>query len=100
MYFVTLGHFFASSCASAEVIRRQLLAPNPSASASVTFFEPHHEGAPATGLPSVAGAPPPPPPLSLPQAATPIASMAAHAATQAPGAFGIPLILRLLRGWV
>src|SRR5919204_376325 len=51
MYLVTLGHFLASSAASAEVMRRQLLAPKPSASAIVAFLLPHHAGAPASGLP-------------------------------------------------
>src|SRR4051812_14156528 len=77
MYFVTLGHFFASSCASADVTRRQLLAPKPSASASVIFLLPHHDGAPASGLPVLAL---PPPPLLLPPLSPP------HAATRAPAA--------------
>src|SRR5690242_7733640 len=81
MYFVTLGHFLASSCASADVIRRQLFAPKPSASASVIFLDPHHGGAPATGLPGAAAASPPP--SSPPHAATPIASAAAPTANHA-----------------
>src|SRR3954467_10242479 len=68
MYFVTLGHFLASSWASALVTLRQLLSPKPSARASVIFFDPHQDGAPATGWPPPEplgfglGPPPPPPP--------------------------------------
>src|SRR4051812_22925725 len=44
MNFVTDGHFAASSFASAVVIRRQLLSPNPSARASVVCLSPHQAG--------------------------------------------------------
>src|SRR3954470_23782084 len=95
MYFVTLGHFFASSCASADVIRRQLFAPKPSASASVIFLLPHHDGAPATGLP---------PPLEAgglllwPQhPATTSAAAAAMAGRAAPSL--APLLIPLLLRW-
>src|SRR5919201_6111 len=96
MYFVTLGHFLASSAASAEVIRRQLLSPKPSASASVIFLLPHHDGAPATGLP---------PPLlpealplsSLPQAAATTATLA-RTAIVALG-FQMALLMDLLLRW-
>src|ERR671936_2124137 len=96
MYFSTLGHFFASSAASAEVIRRQLLSPKPSASASVIFLLPHHDGAPATGLP---------PPLlpealplsSLPQAAATTATLA-RTAIVALG-FQMALLMDLLLRW-
>src|SRR5436189_3104639 len=46
MNFVTDGHFEASSLASAVVIRRQLLSPNPSASAKVICLLPHQAGFP------------------------------------------------------
>ena len=46
---VTLGHLAISSLAAAVVTRRQLLPPKPSVRPRVIFFEPHHEGAPATG---------------------------------------------------
>src|SRR5215211_8537645 len=75
MYSSTLGHLFASSSASALVTLRQLLSPKPSASASVIFSEPHHGGAPATGLPL-----PDPPSSSSPQPPAASAS-AAHAAS-------------------
>src|SRR3954462_3543681 len=73
-YFVTLGHFLASSWASALVTLRQLLSPKPSARASVIFFDPHQDGAPATGWPSPEPLefelePPPPPPPPPPHAA-------------------------------
>ncbi len=76
MNFVTLLHCAASSRASPVVILRQLLSPNPSASANVIFLEPHQDGplpeADAAAvlvapLALVAAAaelePPPPPPL-------------------------------------
>src|SRR4051795_11624511 len=66
---VTLGHFLASSRASAVVMRRQLLSPNPSASASVIFLLPHHDGAPATGFPLLLLAALPPESSLLPQPA-------------------------------
>src|SRR4051794_25213820 len=85
-YFVTLGHFLASFWASPLVTLRQLLSPKPSASASVIFFGPHQDGAPATGWPSpepLAPAfelePPPPPPPPPPHAATTSASDATAA---------------------
>src|ERR671938_418640 len=81
MYLVTLGHLCASSCASPLVTLRQLLSPNPSASASVIFLDPHHDGAPASGLPAAALFDPPPPPPP-PHAATPNA-IAAQATTAA-----------------
>src|SRR3954469_13293528 len=98
MYFVTLGHRFASFSASAEVTRRQLLAPKPSASASVIFLLPHHDGAPATGLPALAVSslpPPPPPPLSPPQPATTRAAPTASAASFQPcrAALSMPCLL-------
>src|SRR5215207_2367441 len=94
MYFVTLGHFLASSCASALVTLRQLLSPKPSASASVISFDPHQLGAPATGLP------PPSPPLSsssLPQSVAPIANTAHAASPQKLRRFHRPLIVLLPR---
>src|SRR2546422_8907546 len=47
MNFVTAGHLLASSLASASVIRRHVLPPKPSESASVIFFDPHQDGAAA-----------------------------------------------------
>src|SRR4051794_12142554 len=90
MYLVTLGHFFASSCASALVTLRQLLSPKPSASASVIFLLPHQDGAPATGLPPPPlAAPSPPPPSPPPHAATTSAAIATAA--------GAPILARALR---
>src|SRR2546426_11015662 len=62
MNFVTAGHLFASSRASASVMRRHVLPPNPSESEIVIFLAPHHEGAaavPATPAPTVAARPNP-----------------------------------------
>src|SRR5881392_4262811 len=89
-YFVTLGHFLASFWASPLVTLRQLLSPNPSARASVIFFEPHQDGAPATGLPAAALLEPPPPPP--PQATTPNASAAQAILTPI-----VPLVLMRTR---
>src|SRR4051795_6169256 len=61
MNLVTLGHLLASFLASPVVTLRQLLSPNPSASASVIFFDPHQDGAPATGFSAAAVLPPAPP---------------------------------------
>src|SRR5437660_2465164 len=90
---LTLGHLAASSCASAFVIRRQLLSPNPSASASVMLFEPHHVGAPAREPPPPDELDPPPPPPPHP-ATTAIA--AASSATDALRCLPIPLMSYLL----
>src|SRR5689334_17780507 len=90
MYLVTLGHLDASSCASPLVTLRQLLSPNPSASASVIFFDPHQDGAPASGLPAAALFEPLPPPP--PQAATPNASAAQAIANPI-----VPLVLMRTR---
>src|SRR3954447_4006527 len=85
MNFVTLGHFLSSSCASAVVMRRQLLAAKPSASANVIFLLPNQAGRlPVDAvcvLPESPDPPDPPdPPLeSLPHAATVTASASAAA---------------------
>src|SRR3954466_1878844 len=83
MYLVTLGHLRASACASPLVTLRQLLSPNPSASASVIFFDPHHDGAPASGFPAplLLALPPPPPPPPQPTATAAMAAQAIAAPT-------------------
>src|SRR6476620_3623659 len=54
-YWVTFGHFDASSLASARVTCRHALPPKPSARARLIFSAPHQEGTFA-----LAGAPGPP----------------------------------------
>src|SRR3990170_3489797 len=44
MYSLTFGHFLASAAASPDVIRRQLLPPNPSETERVISLVPHHAG--------------------------------------------------------
>src|SRR4051794_32183686 len=90
MNFVTDGHFPASSFASAVVIRRQLLSPNPSASASVVCLSPHQAGF-----------------LPLPVSPEPLAlallellldlSLDPHALTAAMAAIAAPTVRRTLR---
>src|SRR3954452_9033942 len=69
---VTLGHLAASSLPDAVVTSRQLLPPNPSSRAKLTFFVPHQSGAPSTWVTAPVPLPPPPPPElpPLPQADT------------------------------
>src|SRR5436190_12395558 len=88
MYLVTLGHFLASFWASPLVTLRQLLSPKPSARASVIFFVPHHDGAPARCVPLLPELPLVPPP---PQPTT-AAATAAQAAT-APTFVSVVLIV-------
>src|SRR5687767_4148501 len=68
---VTLGHLLASSSASARVILRQLLSPKPSARASLTSSDPHHDG-----TSPLAASPPEPPPEEPESSSSPHAPMA------------------------